>query len=120
MSNNKIDGVHEDTFKGLVQLEQIDLSENEINNVHKDTFKGLVQLKKIILFDNNIGDIHSKIFQDLYQLTEIYLHNNNDELKNRNELKLYFEDKVRKITFHTTQYRDSIEMNKIHNVILLF
>jgi len=72
------------------------------------------------LFGNNIGDIHSKIFQDLYQLTEIYLHKNNDELKNRNELKLYFEDKVRKITFHTTQYRDSIEMNKIHNVILLF
>jgi len=99
----------------LHKITELNLSDCNIIGIDPNTFEGLFQLEKINLSGNNINGIHPYTYKDLFQLTDIYLHNN-DKLMEKKELEFYFEDKVRKITFHCTQDRNSID--KIHNVIL--
>ncbi len=103
----------------LHEITEIDFSGRKIREIHPETFKGLNQLKIINLSNNNISHVHQDTFKDLFQLTTIYLHQN-QKLIDKEELEFYFEDKVEKITFHCTQDRDSIRLDKIHNVNFLY
>lgn len=97
---NGIDTLSQDDFKGLAELEMLDLSQNElaeipggvfemlsklknldlssnhINHIAKDSFSGLVQLERLYLHANRIQSIHPEAFEGLEMLLELKLQGN--------------------------------------------
>lgn len=97
---NGISTLYQDDFKGLVELEMLDLSQNDlveipdgvfemlsklknldlssnlITHISKDSFSGLVQLERLYLHANRIQSIHLEAFEGLEMLLELKLQGN--------------------------------------------
>ncbi|KAJ2950898.1 hypothetical protein O0L34_g5261 [Tuta absoluta] len=61
LSDNLLEFIHEDTFKGMPKLEYLNLSNNQFESFDKLAFHHLVELKEIVLNNNNIGASLRKI-----------------------------------------------------------
>lgn len=63
-------------FKGLSQLEYLNLNGNEIKNVTNDAFKGLNNLEFLSLKRNNIKTLGKDIFKSLTKVEAIWVSDN--------------------------------------------
>uniref|UniRef100_UPI0037E7A194 vasorin-like n=1 Tax=Semicossyphus pulcher TaxID=241346 RepID=UPI0037E7A194 len=73
---NGIDTLSQDDFKGLGELEMLDLSQNELTEIPDDVFEMLSKLKNLDLSSNQITHISKGSFSGLVQLERLYLHAN--------------------------------------------
>ena len=62
-------------FKGLKNLEEIQLNKNEIKFIPADLFEYRINLTKINLCCNKLWYIDETTFKGLVNLKEIWLHN---------------------------------------------
>ena len=72
-NHNKIKELHKDTFRGLINLKEINLNHNQIESIDSSIFNDLVKLEKIDLSDNKINCLYLETFIGLDELKEIYL-----------------------------------------------
>ncbi|XP_049901611.1 vasorin-like [Epinephelus moara] len=73
---NGIDTLSQDDFKGLGELELLDLSQNELAEMPDGVFEMLAKLKNLDLSSNQITHISKGSFSGLVQLERLYLHAN--------------------------------------------
>ncbi|XP_018537970.1 vasorin [Lates calcarifer] len=73
---NGINTLSQDDFKGLVELEMLDLSQNELSEIPDGVFEMLSKLKNLDLSSNQITHISKNSFSGLVQLERLYLHAN--------------------------------------------
>lgn len=73
---NGIDTLSQDDFKGLGELELLDLSQNELTEIPDGVFGMLSKLKNLDLSSNHITYIQKHSFSGLVQLERLYLHEN--------------------------------------------
>ncbi|XP_022594036.1 vasorin-like [Seriola dumerili] len=73
---NGISTLSQDDFKGLVELEMLDLSQNELAEIPDGVFEMLSKLKNLDLSSNHITHISKDSFSGLVQLERLYLHAN--------------------------------------------
>lgn len=73
---NGIDSLSQDDFKGLGELEMLDLSQNELEEIPDGVFEMLSKLKNLDLSSNHITHITKGSFSGLVQLERLYLHAN--------------------------------------------
>ncbi|KAM6941326.1 vasorin-like [Lycodopsis pacificus] len=73
---NGIDTLTQDDFKGLGELELLDLSQNELAEIPDGVFEMLSKLKNLDLSSNHIAHISKDSFSGLVQLERLYLHAN--------------------------------------------
>lgn len=73
---NGINTLTQDNFRGLVELEMLDLSQNELTEVPDSVFETLSVLKNLDLSSNYITHISKDSFYGLVQLERLYLHAN--------------------------------------------
>lgn len=73
---NGIDTLSQDDFKGLGELELLDLSQNELTEIPDGVFGMLSKLKNLDLSSNHITHIQKHSFSGLVQLERLYLHEN--------------------------------------------
>ncbi|XP_040892807.1 vasorin-like [Toxotes jaculatrix] len=73
---NGINSLSQDDFKGLVELEMLDLSQNELTEIPDGVFEMLSKLKNLDLSSNHITHISKDSFSGLVQLERLYLHSN--------------------------------------------
>jgi Leucine-rich repeat (LRR) protein len=73
LSNNEIESLPTNTFSQLKQLEVLDLHKNEITEVKGESLSGLVCLKTLDLSENRITKIPVNTFSALKKLEELNL-----------------------------------------------
>ncbi|XP_060948904.1 vasorin-like [Limanda limanda] len=73
---NGINTLSQDDFRGLVELEMLDLSQNELVEIPDGVFEMLSKLKNLDLSSNDITHISKGSFSGLVQLERLYLHSN--------------------------------------------
>nr|XP_046228319.1 vasorin-like [Scatophagus argus] len=76
LSQNELAEIPDGVFEMLSMLKNLDLSSNHITHITKDSFSGLVQLERLYLHSNRIQSIHSEAFEDLQMLLELKLQGN--------------------------------------------
>uniref|UniRef100_A0A3B3CDP1 Vasorin a n=2 Tax=Oryzias melastigma TaxID=30732 RepID=A0A3B3CDP1_ORYME len=76
LSQNELAEIPDGAFEMLSKLKNLDLSSNQITHISKDSFSGLVQLERLYLSANNIQSIHMDAFEDLEMLLELKLQGN--------------------------------------------
>ncbi|KAM9315201.1 vasorin-like [Pholidichthys leucotaenia] len=76
MSQNKLTEIPDGVFEMLSKLKNLDLSFNQITHISKGSFSGLVQLERLYLHSNRIHSIHSEAFKGLTMLLELKLQGN--------------------------------------------
>ena len=69
-----------DLFRGLSNLQRIDLHENNLSSVPPDLFRGLSNLQRIDLDENNLSSVPPDLFRGLSSLEIVYIKPGNDEL----------------------------------------
>ena len=73
---NGINTLSQDDFRGLVELEMLDLSQNELVEIPDGVFEMLSKMKNLDLSSNDITHISKGSFSGLVQLERLYLHAN--------------------------------------------
>lgn len=73
---NGIDTLSQEDFKGLMELELLDVSQNELSEIPDGVFEMLSKLKNLDLSSNYITHISKESFSGLVQLERLYLHSN--------------------------------------------
>ncbi|XP_004066152.1 vasorin [Oryzias latipes] len=76
LSQNELAEIPDGAFEMLSKLKNLDLSSNQITHISKDSFSGLVQLERLYLYANNIQSIHLDAFENLEMLLELKLQGN--------------------------------------------
>lgn len=76
LSQNKLAEIPDRVFEMLSKLKNLDLSANYITHISKDSFYGLVQLERLYLHANHIQSIHLEAFEGLEVLLELKLQGN--------------------------------------------
>ncbi|KAK9540963.1 hypothetical protein VZT92_003378 [Zoarces viviparus] len=76
LSQNELSEIPDGVFEMLSKLKNLDLSSNHIAHISKDSFSGLVQLERLYLHANLIQSIHSEAFEGLEMLLELKLQGN--------------------------------------------
>ncbi|XP_054459948.1 vasorin a [Anoplopoma fimbria] len=76
LSQNELAEIPDGVFEMLSKLKNLDLSSNDIAHISKDSFSGLVQLERLYLHANRIQSIHSEAFEGLEMLLELKLQGN--------------------------------------------
>uniref|UniRef100_A0A8D8Y0G6 Slit homolog 3 protein n=1 Tax=Cacopsylla melanoneura TaxID=428564 RepID=A0A8D8Y0G6_9HEMI len=78
MYDNRIPHLPSDAFKstGLVNLQWLSLKESNISDIHEDAFRGLGILIELDLSWNKIQTLHPGTFRDLVKVRNIYLAHN--------------------------------------------
>lgn len=76
LSQNELAEIPDYVFEMLSKLKNLDLSSNQITHIQKDTFSGLVQLERLYLHANRIQSIHLEAFDGLEMLLELKLQGN--------------------------------------------
>lgn len=76
LSQNELAEIPDGVFEMLSKLKNLDLSSNHIAHISKDSFSGLVQLERLYLHANRIQSIHSEAFGGLEMLLELKLQGN--------------------------------------------
>ncbi|XP_071752361.1 vasorin-like [Centroberyx gerrardi] len=76
LSQNELTEVPGGVFETLSMLKNLDLSSNYITHISKDSFSGLVQLERLYLHANRIQSIHLEAFEGLEMLLELKLQGN--------------------------------------------
>ena len=76
LSNNFIQSIEPNQFKGLVNLKRLCMANNHIRALRKSYFTGLGKLSFLDLSQNSIDDIEPCSFADLNDLSVILLNNN--------------------------------------------
>ncbi|KAG7485539.1 vasorin-like [Solea senegalensis] len=76
MSQNELTEIPDRVFEMLSKMKNLDLSSNHITHISKDTFSGLVQLERLYLHANRIQSIHLEAFDGLEMLLELKLQGN--------------------------------------------
>ncbi|KAK5873321.1 hypothetical protein PBY51_018371 [Eleginops maclovinus] len=76
LSQNELVEIPDGVFEMLSKLKNLDLSSNQITHISKDSFSGLVQLERLYLYANRIQSIHSEAFAGLQMLLELKLQQN--------------------------------------------
>jgi Leucine-rich repeat (LRR) protein len=72
----QITEIEKNTFKGLINLTNLNLSNNLIENIDHNTFDDLVKLNELNLSNNCIIRLEDNTFKNLDILTELNLSNN--------------------------------------------
>uniref|UniRef100_A0A8C0IVV6 Vasorin n=1 Tax=Chelonoidis abingdonii TaxID=106734 RepID=A0A8C0IVV6_CHEAB len=94
---NGITSLHDDSFRGLPALQQLDLSQNKISSLQRNVFQPLTNLVNLDLSSNQLREITNETFHGLRLLERLYLDRNRiqrihpaalDTLENLLELKL--------------------------------
>ncbi|KAM7419716.1 hypothetical protein PAMA_016686 [Pampus argenteus] len=76
LSQNELAEVPDGVFEMLSKLKNLDLSSNQITHISKESFSGLVQLERLYLHANRIQSIHLEAFDGLDMLLELKLQGN--------------------------------------------
>ncbi|XP_042252939.1 vasorin-like isoform X2 [Thunnus maccoyii] len=76
LSQNELAEVPDGVFEMLSKLKNLDLSSNHITHISKESFSGLVQLERLYLHANRIQSIHMEAFDGLEMLLELKLQGN--------------------------------------------
>lgn len=76
LSQNELTEIPDGVFEMLSNLKNLDLSSNHITHISKDSFSGLVQLERLYLHANRIHSIHLEAFDSLEMLLELKLQGN--------------------------------------------
>ncbi|KAM9362728.1 vasorin-like [Symphorus nematophorus] len=76
LSQNELAEIPDGVFEMLSKLKNLDLSSNHITHISKDSFSGLVQLERLYLHSNRIQSIHLEAFDGLEMLLELKLQGN--------------------------------------------
>ncbi|XP_073334791.1 vasorin-like [Pagrus major] len=76
LSQNELTEIPDGVFEMLSKLKNLDLSSNPITHISKDSFSGLVQLERLYLHANSIQSIHPEAFEGLEMLLELKLQGN--------------------------------------------
>lgn len=76
MSQNDLSEIPDRVFETMSKLKNLDLSSNRITHISKDSFSGLVQLERLYLDANHIQSIHLEAFEGLEMLLELKLQKN--------------------------------------------
>ncbi|XP_071386118.1 vasorin-like [Centroberyx affinis] len=76
LSQNVLTEIPGGVFETLSMLKNLDLSSNYITHISKDSFSGLVQLERLYLHANRIQSIHLEAFEGLEMLLELKLQGN--------------------------------------------
>ncbi|XP_023286960.1 vasorin-like [Seriola lalandi dorsalis] len=76
LSQNELAEIPDGVFEMLSKLKNLDLSSNHITHISKDSFSGLVQLERLYLHANRIQSIHLDAFEGLEMLLELKLQGN--------------------------------------------
>ncbi|XP_069545708.1 vasorin-like [Brachyistius frenatus] len=76
LSQNELTEIPDDVFEMLSKLKNLDLSSNRITHISKHSFSGLVQLERLYLHANHIKSIHLEAFEGLEMLLELKLQEN--------------------------------------------
>ncbi|KAG7222540.1 hypothetical protein INR49_031655, partial [Caranx melampygus] len=76
LSQNELAEIPDGAFEMLSKLKNLDLSSNQITHISKDSFSGLVQLERLYLHANRIQSIHYEAFDGLEMLLELKLQGN--------------------------------------------
>lgn len=76
LSQNELTEIPDGVFEMLSKLKNLDLSTNPITHISKDSFSGLVQLERLYLHANSIQSIHPEAFEGLEMLLELKLQGN--------------------------------------------
>ncbi|XP_044043225.1 vasorin-like [Siniperca chuatsi] len=76
LSQNELAEIPDGVFEMLSKLKNLDLSSNHITHISKDSFSGLVQLERLYLHANRIQSIHLEAFEGLEMLLELKLQGN--------------------------------------------
>ncbi|KAM7394617.1 hypothetical protein PAMP_021406 [Pampus punctatissimus] len=76
LSQNELAEVPDSVFEMLSKLKNLDLSSNQITHISKESFSGLVQLERLYLHANRIQSIHLEAFDGLEMLLELKLQGN--------------------------------------------
>lgn len=76
LSQNELLEIPDGVFEMLSKLKNLDLSSNYITHISKDSFSGLVQLERLYLHANRIQSIHVEAFEGLEMLLELKLQGN--------------------------------------------
>ncbi len=76
LSQNELAEFPDGVFEMLSKLKNLDLSSNHITHISKDSFSGLVQLERLYLHANRIQSIHLEAFEGLEMLLELKLQGN--------------------------------------------
>lgn len=76
LSQNELAEIPDGVFEMLSKLKNLDLSSNHITHITKDSFSGLVQLERLYLHANRIQSIHFEAFEGLEMLLELKLQGN--------------------------------------------
>lgn len=76
LSQNELLEIPDGVFEMLSKLKNLDLSSNYITHISKDSFSGLVQLERLYLHANHIRSIHMEAFEGLEMLLELKLQGN--------------------------------------------
>ncbi len=74
LSGNRFKTV--DFFKGLSNLQKLDLSVNQITTLQADVFEDLISLKRLYLSENSLVNVNANLFRNLTNLSVLYLQNN--------------------------------------------
>ncbi|KAF3687960.1 Vasorin Protein slit-like 2 Precursor [Channa argus] len=76
LSQNVLLEIPDGVFEMLSKLKNLDLSSNQITHISKNSFSGLVQLERLYLHANRIQNIHLEAFEGLEMLLELKLQGN--------------------------------------------
>lgn len=76
LSQNELTEIPDGVFGMLSKLKNLDLSSNLITHIQKDSFSGLAQLERLYLHGNRIQSIHLEAFEGLETLLELKLQEN--------------------------------------------
>lgn len=101
LKSKQIQDLNPHTFRYLIHLTHLDLSNNWIETLHRDTFQGLVNLVVIDLSHNKLKKLDPYIFNGLENLKKIYL--NNNDFKKNEKLKLVLESSVSFVSFKSVE-----------------
>ncbi|XP_030582906.1 vasorin-like [Archocentrus centrarchus] len=76
LSQNELTEIPDGVFEMLSDLKNLDLSSNHITHISKGSFSGMVQLERLYLHANRIQSIHLEAFEGLEKLLELKLQGN--------------------------------------------
>ena len=76
LSDENIDNIDIDTFKGYNKLEKLYLEGNKLKQINNGLFNNLTSLRELWLESNNIVAISKDIFVDLNNLEKVCFSNN--------------------------------------------
>jgi hypothetical protein len=80
LSENKIKSIAPDSFSGMTNLEELNLSWNEIAVIDEKLFSGLVKLRELKLEGNKIKWLSRNSFRGLASLTLLWFNKNEIEI----------------------------------------